>query len=363
MASALQEMMDHPTETILVTGAGGFVGGTLVEALHFAGNYRVLAGIARWSSAPRIARLPVTLLQCDILKPDELADAFAGVDYVIHCAASDDRRIIVEGTKNVLSAAVKTGVRRVIHLSSVAVYGEATGEIDEETEPPPGTLSAYGEAKTAAEALCKDVRRDLDVVIMRPSIIYGPFSSRWTMLYALRLKSGRWRHLGALGQGKCNLVHVHDVVRYTISALRQDGVAGEVFNLNGSEAVTWNDYLKRFNHQLGLPAMASQTTGHTRFKTGAMGPIRAIGKYAVKHHRPQLLWLSHRSDNLKRLMQQTELTLKCTPSPEELSLFSRDAYYLTTKAERAFGFRSKISVDEGLAMSVAWLNHMGEPAI
>jgi nucleoside-diphosphate-sugar epimerase len=363
MAPEIREMMDHPVETILVTGAGGFVGGTLVEALYFAGNYRVIAGIARWSSAPRIARLGVTLVQCNVLKPDELSDAFADVDSVIHCAASDDRRITVEGTKNVLSAAVKRGVKRVVHLSSVAIYGGATGGIDEETEPPPGTLSAYGAAKAAAEALCQDVRRDLDVVVMRPSIIYGPFSSRWTMLYALRLKSGRWKHLGALGQGKCNLVHVHDVVRYTISALRQEGVSGEVFNINGPEAVTWNDYLERFNRQLGLPGMAPQTTGRTRLKTGATAPIRAVGKYALKHHRAQLLWLSHRSDSLKRLMQQTELTLKCTPNQDELSLFGLDAHYLTTKAERAFGFRPKVGVDEGLAMCVAWLNHMGEAVI
>ena len=80
----------NPAETILITGAGGFVGGTLVEALHFGGEYRIYAGIARWSSAPRIARLPVKLIQCDVLKPEEVAQACAGVDYVIHCAVGDD---------------------------------------------------------------------------------------------------------------------------------------------------------------------------------------------------------------------------------------------------------------------------------
>jgi hypothetical protein len=94
-----------------------------------------------------------------------------------------------------------------------------------------------------------------------------------------------------------------------------------------------------------------------------MMPIRAIGKYALKQHAPQLLWLSHRSDVLKRLMQRTEMTLKCTPNQDELRLFRLDAHYLTDKAERAFGFRSKIGVDAGLAMSVAWLHHMGEAAM
>jgi hypothetical protein len=62
-------------------------------------------------------------------------------------------------------------------------------------------------------------------------------------------------------------------------------------------------------------------------------------------------------------MQRTELTLKCTPNQDELALFKLDAHYLTDKAERAFGFRSKIAVDEGLAMSTDWLNHMGEAAM
>ena len=363
MATELRAMTRGPAETVLVTGAGGFVGGTLVEALHFIGNYRVRAGIARWSSAPRIARLPVTLTQCDVLKPHELAEAFTGVDYVIHCAVGEDLRIIVDGTANVLRAAAEAGIRRVVHISSIAVYGEATGAVDEKTAPPPGTLSAYGAAKAAAEALCRASGRELGVVVVRPSIVYGPFSARWTMLYALRLKSGRWKQLGALGQGKCNLVHVHDVARYAISAIRQEGVAGEIFNINGPEVVTWNDYLERFNYKLGLPPIAPQTTGRMRVEVAAMRPIKAIGKYALKHHAPQLLWLSHRNDVLKRLMQQTELKLKCTPNQDELSLFRLDAHYLTEKAERMFGFRPKIDLDDGLAMSVAWLNHMGNPAI
>src|SRR5215469_12974636 len=98
MAPAVRKLSYDPLATVLITGAGGFLGGTLVEALHFAGGYRVHAGIARWSSAPRIARLPITLTQCDVLKPDELTEAFTGIDYVIHCAVGDDLRVILDGT-------------------------------------------------------------------------------------------------------------------------------------------------------------------------------------------------------------------------------------------------------------------------
>jgi nucleoside-diphosphate-sugar epimerase len=248
-------------------------------------------------------------------------------------------------------------------MSSIAVYGEATGAISEDVQPAPGTLSAYGAAKVAAEELCTAAGAGLEVVVMRPSIIYGPFSTRWTMLCALRLKSGRWKQLGALGEGKCNLVHVHDVVRYAIAAVRQDGVAGGVFNINGPEVVTWNDYFERFNHQLGMPAMTPQSADRARIAVAATAPMRAVGKYALKHHATQLLWLSHRSDLLKRVMQRTELRLKCTPNQDELTLFRLDARYATDKAERAFSFRPSIGVDAGLAMTVAWLDHMGEPAI
>jgi nucleoside-diphosphate-sugar epimerase len=348
--------MSHVAQTILVTGAGGFLGGTLVEALYFAGNYRVRAGIARWANAPRIARLPITLVQCDVMKAEELATACAGVDFVIHCAVGGDLRIISEGTGQVLRAAAQAGVKRLIHLSSIAVYGGATGAVDEATKAPPGTLSAYGAAKIAAEVLCKTVA--LEVVVLRPSIIYGPFSAQWTLLPALRLKAGRWQNLGELGEGTCNPVYVHDVARFAIAALQQKGVAGEVFNVNGPEVVTWNEYYERLNRHLGLPPLTSHSVRQTRIKTARMGPIRALGKHVLKHHASRLLWLSHKSDCLKRWMQQTELALKCTPNQDELTLFSLDAHYLKDKAAQMMGLTPSIDLDTGLATSLAWLKHM-----
>jgi nucleoside-diphosphate-sugar epimerase len=350
-------------ESVFVTGAGGFLGGTLVEALHFAGRYRVHAGVARWASAPRIARLAVPLVQCDVLDPHELARALGGMDYVIHCATSENLRVIVDGTANVLHAAKQAGLKRVIHISSVAVYGEATGAVDEDTPTPKGTLSAYGEAKLAAEALCRKAGSGLEIVILRPTIIYGPFSARWTMLCALRLRSGLWKRLGLLGQGKCNAVHVDDVVRYAVAALTQDHIAGGVFNINGPEIVTWDEYFERFNRHLDLPPIPGQPVSETHRKVRAMGIMRTIGKYALKYHQPLLLWLSHKSVFLRERMRQAELAVRCTPNRDEITLFQLDASYLTDRAERAFGFRPDIDLDRGLASTAAWLDRMGDPAI
>lgn len=344
--------------TVLVTGAGGFLGGTIVEALHFGDQYQVRAGLARWLSAPRVARLPITLVQCNILKPDELAMALANVDYVIHCAVGD-HAVTVDGTRNLLTAAAKAKVKRLVHISTVSVYGDAPGDVVETTVAPHGTLTDYGQMKLEAERIC--LATDMDVVRLRPSIIYGPFAARWTMLYAQRLRAG-WKHLGPLGLGKCNLIHAHDVTRFAIAALTQDGVAGDVFNVNGPEVVTWNEYFERFAQALGLPPMQPQGQRRTEISTRATGVVRSLGKYAMTHHRDALRWVAHKSDGLKQLMEQTELSMRLTTNAQELALYRLDARYLTDKANRVFGFQSSVDIDTGLRITARWLDHMGEAA-
>jgi nucleoside-diphosphate-sugar epimerase len=355
--------MKPQRETVLITGAGGFVGGTIVEALHASPSLALRAGIGRWTSAPRIARLAVPMVPCDIMRPDQLAAAMQGVDHVIHCATSDDLRVITEGTGNVLAAARAAGVRRVIHLSSIAVHGGATGVVEEDTPAPAGTLSPYGSAKCQAEATCRDAARQGQAVVMlRPTIVYGPFSERWTVLYAMRLQAGRWGELGHTADGTCNLVHAHDVARYAIAALHAEGVEGEAFTINGPEVVTWNDYFRLFNQALGLPALMPRETRNARLVARLTQPVRVAGKVALKRFSPQLVWLSQKSDRAKHLLKETELTLRCTPNEDELRLFGLDAVYPTTKAERVFGFAPRVGIAQGLAMTVAWLRHISDAA-
>ena len=108
--------------TILVTGAGGFLGGRVCEILDGGGVASVRAGVRRWSSAARVGRLPVEIVTCDVRDLVQVERAVAGATAVVHCAVGD-RAVTVDGTRNVLEASARHGVKRVVHISTIAVYG------------------------------------------------------------------------------------------------------------------------------------------------------------------------------------------------------------------------------------------------
>src|SRR5262245_15390047 len=115
---------------ILVTGAGGFIGGRTVEVLHAMGRGPVVGGVRRWASAARIGRFPVDITLCDVTAAASVRAAMSGVSHVVHCAVGG-REVTVEGTRMVLEAARAAGVQRLVHLSTIDVYGCDTGVVME----------------------------------------------------------------------------------------------------------------------------------------------------------------------------------------------------------------------------------------
>ena len=200
-------------DTILVTGAGGFIGGSLVEAIYLSEFANVRAGVRRWSSAARVARFPIDIVLCDIMQPNQVAKAMEGVKAVVHCAYNDSREVIVQGTQNMLEAAQRSGVKRFVYLSTAEVYGtDVSGQIDE-MFPYQYTGREYTDSKIEAEKLCWEFYgKGLPLTILRPSIVYGPFSKSWLVRMAQRLLSGKWGMFENYGDGNCNLVYVDDLV-------------------------------------------------------------------------------------------------------------------------------------------------------
>lgn len=227
-----------------VTGGTGFLGGALLRELLAYGD-TVTALVRTFERAQQLPR-NVRAVPADITRPESFRQALAGADVVFHLAAVTtvgirlkDRprvqRINIEGTRHVLELAAEAGVPRLIHLSSVDVYGDTRGQCVTEADPPNG-LAFENEAQRTKHAAHFAValplqRRGAPLVIACPGALYGPGD-----LAPLR----RWLRLQARGRlplmvGPDNArswTHVDDAAR-GLRRLAEAGRPGETYHLSG----------------------------------------------------------------------------------------------------------------------------------
>ena len=235
--------MSWREKTIFVTGATGFIGGRICERLVQAGATHVRALVHTLPRAARIARLPITLCPGNLLERSSLEPAMGDSQIVIHCGLAPARGI-VRTTENMLKVAHARGVERFVHISTAAVHGMT---------PPPGTESedvpprpsgdAYCDNKARAEKLvARFSRRGLPSVVLRPSIVYGPFSA-WSTRLIAELRAGRTTLIDG-GRGACNTTYVDNLVDAIFLSLEKDRAVGEVFFVTDGERVTWGDFIR-----------------------------------------------------------------------------------------------------------------------
>jgi nucleoside-diphosphate-sugar epimerase len=244
--------MQMSSSTILVTGATGFIGSSVTEALVLQGAGMVRAGVKSLQPHSGLTRLPVHTIHCDVMDRASLMSAMDRVDVVINCVRDDARTATtVEGTRRILECAAASGVSRLIQFSSVAVYGGATGTISEETPPVP-PLSEYGAAKRAAEELCRSAAgKKLHVAVVRPSLVYGPYGEEWTARFIRAIASGRLARLGVNCDGEANLIYVRDLGMLATRLATHEIPHYCVYNANGVEIPTFAEYFDLLSRAIG----------------------------------------------------------------------------------------------------------------
>jgi nucleoside-diphosphate-sugar epimerase len=201
---------------ILITGGAGFLGVNLLRHLRERGYALASYDIAELDAPDLLPH--VEAIRGDVRDAEHIDRAVAGADIVVHAAAAlplytpeDIHSTDVVGTRTVLAAAQRHGVRRVIHISSTAVYGVPDRRPRREDDPLRG-VGPYGRAKVEAETVCLEHRaRGMVVPILRPATFVGPERlGVFDILFDWALEGRTFPVLGS-GENRFQLLHVADV--------------------------------------------------------------------------------------------------------------------------------------------------------
>ncbi len=276
---------------ILVTGGTGFIGSRLCErlTLDYKLPYRVM--VREFSHAPRIARLGAEMVGGDLDDSASMARALEGCDTVVHLAYSDGRQ-----TRKLVAACRTRGIRRFVHMSSIAVHGaDPARECAHEDSATIGRYPGqeYSNLKAAAELeVQRAIREGLAAVILRPTIVYGPYGPFVTSIVDTA------RRLGVLtlldeGSGVCNAVYVDDVCDAIHSAIDTERGLGVAFFITADRAVSWREFNLAFAEMvIPPPRVASVSSDEVRRHWAGQRPtltsnIRALAGLAtsVAFHR------------------------------------------------------------------------------
>ena len=220
---------------ILVTGASGFVGGHVVHALR-AAQKDVRALVRERRRGTRLEAWGATLVGGDMTDPVSLRRAVEGCETVVHLVAirqgreEQFRRVMVDGTRDLLAAARDAGVRRFVHMSALGTR--------EETKD----LVPYYRAKWDCEQLVKESA--IPYVIFRPSFIFAGDGGILPTFVKLARFTPVTPIIGS-GRQRIQPIWVDDVAEYFSRAVDLEAATGRTFELGGPDVVSWNEFWER----------------------------------------------------------------------------------------------------------------------
>ncbi|MBW1893325.1 MAG: NAD(P)-dependent oxidoreductase, partial [Deltaproteobacteria bacterium] len=205
---------------IFITGGTGFLGKTIVKKL-LADGHNVTCLLLPDDDSSSVTGAEI--IRGDITRPDTLTHKTAGHDAIVHLAGAvgygqtwdNCNRLNRDGTSNIAEEAVRSGARRFIHMSSVSVYGRVSGTPIPEDFPVTKIKDPYGDTKIDAENILKKYVKngDLDLTVIRPTMIYGPGDTLFLPKVIENIKGGKARIIGK-GDNRVDCIHISDVADF-----------------------------------------------------------------------------------------------------------------------------------------------------
>jgi nucleoside-diphosphate-sugar epimerase len=315
-------------QPILVVGANGFIGREVVAGLASTDWATPILAV-RKPSVNRNDQLEYRTV--DATRVESVSAAMQGVTGIVNCVAGDATTIVSASKALVAAAERMNPALRIIHLSTMSVYGSAVGLV-EETAPLRGDLGPYSAAKVAAEAT---IAAYPHAVMFRPGCVFGPGSEQWSIRIARLLLARRLGDLGAAGDGFCNLVHVGDVVLAILRALENPGVDGRVFNLSTPEPPTWNEFLVKYGTALNAV------------------PVRRISRRRLRIEGKLLAPPLKVAEIFCRACKLDAAQLPPPIPPSLIRLMGQEIRLVTRRAEAELGLRFR-DIDAALGATARW---------
>jgi nucleoside-diphosphate-sugar epimerase len=247
---------------ILVTGANGFIGRSLIQRLSSEGSFLIRAVYRNVKTL--LSDIGETVIIPDIGPDTDWTDALNGVKVVVHTAArvhlmhdtsvdplGEFRKVNTAGTLNLAAQAAKKGVKRFIFLSSIKVNGEETFDVPFKPEDKNIPIDPYGLSKYEAETGLKEISKKtgMEIVIIRCPLVYGPgVKANFQMMIKL-VNSRIPLPLGNINNRR-SLLALDNLTDFIYRCINHPKAAGEVFLLSDGEDVSTSELLKKISRAM-----------------------------------------------------------------------------------------------------------------
>jgi dihydroflavonol-4-reductase len=326
---------------VLVTGASGFLGGYMVEELVRKG-YAVVGMVRKGSDTNLLRKLGIELRLGDLADPVSLEAVTKGVDAVIHLAAYYTlngkkelyEHINVQGTRSLMEAMLKNGVRRLIYCSSTEAMGPTPHPPADEDSPCQPNYE-YGRSKLRSEDLIREYqKKGIEFTIIRPSGIYGPRNLDDVSYWFITSYANTSASKIMVGSGKrvLQFAHVEDVVQGFVLALEKPEVSiGRTYFITDSRAYSYEEIYGILAKIFGKPL----PKWHVNVLIAKMiaAPIQAFN------------WMRRKKDFVWRV--------------DSMNTFKLDRYYSIERAQNELGYQPKHGLPDGLKETADWYRATG----
>lgn len=373
---------------VVVTGGTGFIGTNLVERLYELDFEQIAVPVRGYRTCAPVARFPVKLPLIDLLDYKQVKTSLTGTRYVFHLAYGRDGNktsaITIEGTKNVVEAAIEAGVESVVILSTMYVFGHPNTTVPvNETWSYAPTGNEYGWTKAQMEQWClkrAESSKSTRIVVLNPSCVYGPGGQTYTQMPVEMARQGIFCWVEG-GKGIANYTFVNNLIDAMLLAANCSEANGERFLINDG-TTTWREFispllgllaeqpsyskkqLQVFQNQLPHPTLID-VLKVIATEPRVMDTIRQTSLFQSVKPITEKLAPKFMQKARKQFKQSTPLT----PVKENTNLLIPPAWladlfsptttiFSSEKAQRILGWQPLVSLEQGQKITTAWLEYI-----